>query len=271
MTAPRLFARLRDLLAEPRMAEVDLESPARIAVHRAILRDKIMLRGVFEEIYRLSAALDERYFWAEGRRIELGSGASFMKEIFPAVVATDVKPAAHLDLVADAQALPLRPGSVRAFYALDCFHHLARPEDFFTELDRTLNPGGGCILIEPYYGPAARLLYKRLFASEDFDPAAPSWGSSNESMGAMRGANQALSYIVFTRDRARFEARYPGLKIVLQRPLANYLRYLASGGLNFRALVPAAAAPLVRACEWALRPFARVFALHHVIVLRKEL
>lgn len=263
------FARLRDLLAEPRMAGVDLESDARLAVHREILAEKKMIRQVFSEIYRMCADLDARFFSGAGRRVELGSGASLMKEFFPGVITTDVKPARHLDLALDALALPFRDRSVGAFYAVDCFHHLPDPDRFFSELGRALAPGGGCILVEPYYGPAARFLYKRLFASEDFDTEQKEWRAGGIT-GSMRGANQALSYVVFTRDREIFERRHPGLKIIMDRPLDHYLRYLASGGLNFRPLLPAAAAPVLRLCERALRPFSRVFALHHVIVLGKR-
>jgi hypothetical protein len=60
------------------------------------------------------------------------------------------------------------------------------------------------------------------------------------------------------------------LSLLLERPLDNYLRYLLSGGLNFRALVPGACAPLLRLCEFGLKPINRVVALHHVIVLRKN-
>jgi len=264
-----LIERLRDFLAEPGMAGVDIESDARIAVHREILREKKMIRQVFHEIYRTCAELDGRLFSGTGRRVELGSGAGLMKEFFPAVVATDVQPARHLDLVLDALALPFRDGSVRAFYAIDCFHHLPDPDRFFSELGRALAPGGGCVLIEPYHGPVARWLYKRLFAGEDFDTGQKEW-RAGQSMGSMRGANQALSYVVFTRDRRIFERRYPGLEILAERPLDHYLRYLASGGLNFRPLLPAACAPLLRLCERALKPLGRFLALHHVIVLGKR-
>jgi hypothetical protein len=54
----------------------------------------------------------------------------------------------------------------------------------------------------------------------------------------MEGANQALSYIVFERDRERFERLFPDLEIVEQSWIANYPRYLLSGGLNFRQLLP---------------------------------
>jgi SAM-dependent methyltransferase len=261
---------IRNLLAEPRLAGVDVDSDDRVELHRRILGEKKMIRQVFEEIYRLCTDLDERYFTGAGRRVELGAGASLMKEFIADIVVTDIKPARHLDLVLDALDMPFPDGSVRAFYGLECFHHLSRPEDFFRELSRTLAPGGGCILIEPYHGPVARRLYTRLFDSEGFDPEQKEWSAPEKEMGPMRGANQALSYVVFTRDRRIFDARYPDMKLVVERPLNNYLRYLASGGLNFRPLLPAALAPLLKLGELALAPVNRIFALHHVIVLRKE-
>ena len=89
-------------------------------------------------------------------------------------------------------------------------------------------------------------------------------------MTVMKGANQALSYIVFVRDRARFETTYRGLEIVHQEPLKNYLRYLVSGGLNFRSLLPDASIPALRFLEACLVPMNRILALHHVVVLRKK-
>jgi SAM-dependent methyltransferase len=259
--------RLRDRLAEPRLAGIDVDSDELIAIHRRILGEKKMMREVVREVYQTCADLDRRYLSGAGYRVELGAGASLFKDFYPDVITTDIKWARHLDLTIDAQAMPFADASVRAFYGIECFHHLPDVGRFFNELARTLVPGGGCILIEPYYGPVARLLFKRLFAREDFDPAQKEW---NQSAGPMRGANQALSYVVFTRDRQRFDADYPELSLLLERPLDNYLRYLLSGGLNFRALVPGACAPLLRLCEFGLKPINRVVALHHVIVLRKN-
>jgi hypothetical protein len=86
----------------------------------------------------------------------------------------------------------------------------------------------------------------------------------------MQGANQALSYIVFFRDRARFESELPELEITQSFPLGNYLRYLLSGGLNFRQLVPSGSEGALRALERSLRPARRLLALHHVVVLRRH-
>jgi hypothetical protein len=51
--------------------------------------------------------------------------------------------------------------------------------------------------------------------------------------------------------------------------LTNYLRYLLSGGLNFRQLVPDRLLPVIKLLEGALRPARNILALHHVIVIRK--
>jgi SAM-dependent methyltransferase len=153
-------------------------------------------------------------------------------------------------------------------YGINCFHHFPVPETFFQELLRVVKPGGGTILIEPYYGPLASLLYKKLFASESFDKQDPHWGSTGR--GIMRGANQALSYIVFRRDRAVFERQFPDLEIVHTAPLHNYLRYFLSGGLNFRQLLPDFAIPLLKLTEMVMIPVERLTALHHILVLRKR-
>src|SRR6185295_17260455 len=134
------------------------------------------------------------------------------------------------------------------------------PERFFAELERVLAPGGGAVLLEPYHGPFASFLFKRLFATEGYDKSYSSWDTP--ATGPMNGANQALSYIVFRRDRAEFERRYPRLKIVHEEPCRNYIKYLLSGGLNFRQLWPDRGVPVVNLTQAALRPLDRWLALH---------
>lgn len=256
-------------LADPRLAGVDVDSDALLNVHRQILEEKPMIRGVFREFYDLCMALDRRYLSGPGLRVELGAGTSFFKKVYPEVIATDIKSGEGLDRVVDAMAMPFNAASVRAFYAIHCFHHLPSPDRFFTELKRTLAPGGGCIIIEPYYGPAARLLFRRLFASERFEPREPAWEATSP-VGVMEGANQALSYIVFVRDRRLFEHKHPELEILHRRPLTNFPRYLLSGGINFRQLAPTPLIPVINAGELILAPLARWLALHHVLLIRKR-
>lgn len=259
---------LHKCLAEPRLAGVDVDSGHLVEVHRSILTGKPMIREVFLEIYRACLDADRRLLRGQGLQVEIGAGSSFFKEVCPSLISTDIKAAAHLDMVVDAQAMPFGDRAVRTVFGIHCFHHLPRPDQFFAELERVLVPGGGCVLVEPFHGPVARVFFRRLFETETFDTRQPSWHT--ESTGPMRGANQALSYIVFVRDALEFARRYPGLEIVERRPLTNYPRYLLSGGLNFRALVPAWTGPAIKMVETLGSPLAHVLALHHMIVLRRR-
>ena len=265
---PGLVRWLRDRLAEPRLATIDVDGEQFTAAHREILLGKRSVQQLFTELYRLCVDLDRRHFTGAGASIELGAGSSFFKRLCPGIVTTDIKLATHLDMVVDALRMPFPNASIRAFYGIECFHHFNDPDLFFRELLRTLVPGGGCVLIEPYHGPVARWFYRRLFDSESFEPDQVEWRTP--AGGPMRGANQALSYIVFARDRDHFNATYRDLRILLEFPLNNYLRYLGSGGLNFRSLLPPFLVPAARVCEMALSPMSRFLALHHVIVLRKD-
>jgi len=59
---------------------------------REVLRSKPALRELFERFYRECRQMDERYFGdTPGRRLEIGSGSSFFKEVFPDVVTSDIK------------------------------------------------------------------------------------------------------------------------------------------------------------------------------------
>ena len=217
---------IRRLLALPEIADVDVDGLDRLDVHAAVLERKPMLAAVFRECHELMLALDRRTFGdTPGLRVELGAGVAPIAMTSSEVLATDVVPSPGLDAVIDAQCMDLRDGSVRALYGQNCFHHFPDPARFLAEAVRVLAPGGGVVLIEPYYGPLASVVYKRLFVSEDFDKAMPGWRT--DATGPMHGANQALSYIVFKRDRALFEREFPSLRARRDVP-AEQLRTLSA-------------------------------------------
>jgi SAM-dependent methyltransferase len=257
-------------LQEPEVTGCAVDGADRIDAHRTVLRRKAIIREVFEEFHEVFRDLDARLFdkAGEGLVVELGAGVFPVRETTPGVIATDIVPAPHLDRTLDAEAMDLSDGSVRAFYLQNVFHHFPHPSRFFDELSRTLAVGGGAILIEPNDGPLAAWLYPRLFATEGFDKQAPSWEA--DVAGPMSGANQALSHLVFDRDLEEFERRHPDLEVVHRDVLRNWVRYLASGGLNFRSLVPELAVPLLRGVEWLLAPLRRKLGLHRVVVVRRR-
>jgi hypothetical protein len=259
-----LIQKLRD----PAISKIDIDGKDRLFIHSEILSRKPMLRQVFTEFHHIFRRLDEQFFSAEGTRIELGAGAAPIRDSYADVLATDVVSCDHLDKVLDAENLDLPDRTVRAIYGQNCFHHFPHPEQFFKEAERVLRPGGGIILLEPYYGLFASFLFKNLFNTEGFDKNVSSWETA--ATGPMNGANQALSYIIFVRDRALFQKKYPNLKIIHQEICGNQLEYLLSGGLNFRQLLPSWMNTGIRFLQWIFSPFNRWLSIHHIIVIRKE-
>jgi hypothetical protein len=81
----------------------------------------------------------------------------------------------------------------------------------------------------------------RYLHDEPFRPEAREWTFA--STGPLSGANGALAWMVFQRDRSRFEARYPRLRLERYRP-HTALRYWLSGGLRPWSLLPGWAFPL---------------------------
>jgi SAM-dependent methyltransferase len=256
------------LLRDPSLENVDIDGQERFTAHSWTFSHKAMLRDVFSEFHDLFHKLENQFITAKGIKVEIGAGVAPMRDSYSDVLATDVVSAAHLDHVLNAEDMALENESVRGLFGQNCFHHFLHPDHFFNEVERVLAPGGGVILLDPYYGPFASFLYKRLFKNEGFDKDFPSW--ETPTSGPMYGANQALSYIVFVRDRTEFEKKHPTLKIVYQKPVGNYLKYLFSGGLNFRQLLPDSMSPLINFAQWCLTPFNHWFSLHHTIVIRKD-
>ncbi len=259
--------RLLDFLSDPLLDGLDVDKENRLELHRKMLDKKRMLREVFTEFHHLFRKLDLQFISGSGIEVELGAGVSPMRDSYSQVLATDVVDAQYLDRRINAEAMEFADKSVRTIYGQNCFHHFPHPDRFLRELDRVLVPGGGAILLEPYYGPFATFMFKRLFRTEGFDKTYPSW--ETPVAGPMNGANQALSYIVFIRDRNEYEQKHPSLRIVHMELAGNYLKYLLSGGLNFRQLLPDLFTGFIGLLEKLVFPFNRWVALHHIIVIRK--
>lgn len=258
---------LADWLRDPSVKNIDVDGGDRLLVHGRMLAQKPMLKEVFTGFHHMFERLDKQFLSGTGERVELGAGVSPIRNSYPDVLATDIVPGPGLDRVLDAEQMDLPDSSVRVIFGQNCFHHFPHPNRFFEELERVLVPGGGVILLEPYHGPLAAFLFRRMFHTEGYDKDFPSW--ETPISGPMNGANQALSYIVFERDRAEFEQRFPQLNIVHQEVCDNYLAYLLSGGLNFRQLWPNWARPLLSLIQRLLKPLNRWLGLHHVVVIRR--
>ena len=85
----------------------------------------------------------------------------------------------------------------------------------------------------------------------------------------MLDSNQALAWIVFARDRARFESQYPtlGIETLAFMP---WLTYFVSGGVTARYLIPNFMNGLLVGADRLLQPLEPLFSLHWHICVRKK-
>jgi SAM-dependent methyltransferase len=198
--------------------------------------------------------------------LELGAGVIPIRKHFPHVKSTDVVAAAHLDGVLDATNLDLESNSVQNLFLQNTFHHIPDPQAFFDESLRVLKKGGRIVIVDPYHNKWSSFLYPKLFKTETFDRNG-SWKDASDH--AMIGANQALTYIVFRRDLDYFKSRNPNLKMIFHEPLNSGLRYLLTGGLNFRQLAPRPVLSALRLLEY--KGFMPKFTkIHWIVVLEKS-
>lgn len=239
---------LRTRLAEEAVRGQDLDDPDTTARHARMIRQKPILRDFYEGVYGFFA--EEAGSLPDGRQVELGSGGGFLKERLPAVETSDVMPVEGVDLCFSALDMPFAERSLAAVYMLDVLHHLPDVARFLDEATRCLVPGGKIVMVEPANTAFARFVYRN-FHHEPFEPAATEWRLPEG--GPMSMANGALPWIVFVRDRARLAEEWPDLSVTRLDHWAPF-RYLASGGVSMRQLVPTPLYPAVKAAEWATRP-----------------
>ena len=145
--------------------------------------------------------------------------------------------------------MPFDNQSLDAIVMIDVLHHIPDARAFFREATRCLKPGGRVVMIEPANTCWGRFIYTH-FHHEGFDPNTV-W--EFQSQGPLSTANGALPWIVFNRDRRQFESEFPSLQIINIRHHTPF-RYLASGGLTLRQLVPTWSYPLFKGLEFCLSP-----------------
>jgi len=254
-----------DWLKLPEVKNIkDLDDPSTTLLHGRILRNKRFLRELYTDFYgQFKSAIKDA---DKKTLVELGSGGGFIKDIIPNVITSDVLNGVAVDKVFSATNMPFNNETVDAFFMYDVLHHIDNPEKFFTEAQRCLRPGGMIIMIEPANTPWARFIYKN-FHHEGFDPQA-NWGLTKT--GPLSQANGAIPWIIFVRDRLIYERSFPRLKILLLRNHTP-LRYLISGGLTLRQLLPGFTYPVIKALEYLLKPANNLVGMFMTIVLEKKM
>jgi SAM-dependent methyltransferase len=251
-------------LSEPSLAGIAVGSPEFFSRQKAIIRERPLLKQCYDDWYRRILA-DVRSVPANGELLELGSGGSCLKDFEPRFITSDVVPDVA-ERVIDACELPFPDASLQAIALTHVLHHIPDLERFFSEAERTLIPGGVITMIEVAHTPFARFFFSH-FHPEPYEDFHSEWRFGQKD--SMMDSNQALSWMVFVRDRARFESLFPGLAIEVMS-FTPWVTYLLSGGVTRRDLIPRFMTPLIPPLEWLFTPFRRLFALHWHIRLRKR-
>lgn len=230
---------------EPQAPE-NLDSADAITAHRNLIEAKPLLKAVYASWYaHYQDALNSTKNLSPLPAIELGSGAGLVREFCPEVVRTDVVMHSAVDQVVTAERLPFADGTLRCILMNDVLHHLSDPAEFFREAARCLAVGGRVVMTDPNNSLLGRFVWGKLHPQERFDPTVTEWTSS--PLGRLSDANMAIPWIIFVRDRKKFEAILPRLRV--RKVLSHTgFAYLLTGGLTYRAMIPYA---LGRVLLWA--------------------
>ncbi len=251
---------LQKWLAHPLTKGLDIDDPRTTYLRRQIIQEKTFLRKIYEEWYQaITTCLPP----GEGAVLELGAGAGFMSEFVPDLIASEVFYCPNIQMVLSGLSLPLATRSLRGIVMTDVLHHMPQPRLFFAEAARCVRPGGVIAMIEPWVSPWSRFVYTRLH-HEPFEPEAVSW--ELPAGGPLSSANDALPWIIFARDRQKFEQEFLEWRIELVKPIMPF-RYLVSGGVSLRALTPGWSFGLWRQIENTLAYWSTELAMFAQIVL----
>ena len=212
--------------------KINLDDPSVTISRRKIIRKKGFIYKIYGDWYNLV----RRHLPSHnGIVVELGSGAGFIKETIPGTITSDVMFLPFVDVVMDGLNLPFSKNSIDSLVLIDVFHHIPNVNLFFDEATKILRKGGRIIMIEPWINRWSFWIFSNLH-HEVIDFSIDGWDFT--SSGPLSGANQALPWIVFKRDRKIFEEKYPALRIKEISPFMPFV-YLLSGGFKNSITMPA--------------------------------
>jgi len=256
-------SKIKLILTHPLLRGLSIDDPRIADVWRQMVYKKPFLRRIYQDWYEIiAAALPD----GSGKVLEIGSGASLIKSFIPETITSEVLGQAKVDIILDGHKLPLKEGSLRCLILVDVLHHMNDPASFFMEATRCVRSGGAIVMIEPWVTAWSRLIWEKLH-HEPFLPTSAQW--EYPLANPLSGANTALPWILFARDRIRFESYFPQWQIKTVQPMMPF-RYLLSGGVSYRSLMPAWSYSLWKKLEDALGFSMKKIGMFAEIVLVKK-
>ncbi|HLY24784.1 MAG TPA: methyltransferase domain-containing protein [Aggregatilineales bacterium] len=250
-------------LRHPLTSGLEVDDPETTSLRRQIIQQKRFLRRIYEEWYALlTSELPAR----PGPVLELGAGAGFLSEYIPNVITSDVFACADIRAVLDGRRLPFAADSLRAILMTNVLHHIPEARLFFAEALRCLSTDGVVLMIEPWVTPWSNMVSTK-FHYEPFDASAEEWDFPTG--GPLSSANGALPWIIFQRDRSKFQREFPTWAIKRIQPIMPF-RYLVSGGVTMRSFMPGWSFGLWHSFENILSPWMNQLGMFALIVLAKK-
>ncbi len=244
--------------------DIPLDAPERTLKHREIILSKPFLKRLYQEWY--STFVNEMSSLPDGKVVELGSGGGFLKDLIPDIISSDILDLPSNNITFSALDMPFEDNSISALFMVDTFHHLPDAHLFLTEANRVLKTNGKLIMIEPANSFWGRFIYRN-FHHEPFNPEG-SWQIPDS--GPMTGANGAAPWIVFVRDKERFNSDFPTLRIE-DVTYHTPLRYLLSGGVSFKQLVPDFTFPFFKAVDNLSAKISNQLSMFMTVVVEKTI
>ena len=259
----RMIKTFKHWLQHPLTSELDIDDPKTTELRRIIIQEKTILRMIYEEWYKW---IVDSFPAGKEPILELGSGAGFLNQLAPKLITSEVFLCPNIQIVLDGHYLPLREHSLRGIVMTDVLHHLSHTPVFFREASRCIKKGGAIIFVEPWCTTWSKMIYTKLH-HEPFAPNVKEWDFP--STGALSGANGALPWIIFQRDRSRFEQEFPEWQITSIEPIIPF-RYLVSGGVSLRSFMPGWTYPFWMWLERSMKPWSKHLAMFAKIILTKQ-
>jgi SAM-dependent methyltransferase len=254
---------IKKWLAHPATRDLGIDDPRTTERRRGIIQSNKFLWRIYDEWYR---SIVTRIPDGRGSVLELGSGGGFLTKYVPGLITSEVFRCPDLQVVLDARQLPFSAGSLKAIVMVDVLHHIPDNRAFLKEAQRCLRSGGSIVMVEPWVSTWSRLIYANLH-HEPFVPEAKDW--TFPSAGPLSGANGALPWIIFQRDRREFESLHPELRIQAVQPFMPF-RYLVSGGVSMRPLMPEGTFNLWRKLESWLDAWPQHWAMFALVHLTRR-
>lgn len=233
--------------------------------YRNIWANKPVLREIYNDFYRAILS-----YSIPGNTLEVGGGSGILTQFSDEIVSLDVQYAPWLDLVADAQSLPILDESFHNIVLVDVLHHIESPILFLKEACRVLKPHGRLVMLEPAITPLSWFFYKFLHEETVDMSVAPLVRTNRTRDKDPFDANQAIPTLLFTRYKRELCLKLQQFSIV-DIKYKSLFAYPLSGGFKSWSLLPVSCVdPLLKIEKMLLPILGRAIAFRMLVILEKS-